>query len=87
MGLTRETMRFFPFQDLLGYHPQHFKADAIAAFSVLFMSVPQGVAYAMIAGLPPVMGLYAAAIPTVVGALLRSSKHVITGPTNALSVL
>ena len=41
----------------------------------------------MIAGLPPVMGLYAAAIPAIVGALFRSSRHVVTGPTNALSLL
>lgn len=41
----------------------------------------------MIAGLPPVMGLYAAAVPAIVGALFRSSHHVVTGPTNALSLL
>ncbi|MCB9693109.1 MAG: SulP family inorganic anion transporter [Alphaproteobacteria bacterium] len=51
------------------------------------MAVPQGVAYAMIAGLPPAMGLYAAAVPTVLAALARSSSHVVTGPTNALSLL
>ena len=51
------------------------------------MAIPQGVAYAMIAGLPPVMGLYAACIPTIVGALFRSSRHVVTGPTNAVSLL
>ena len=41
----------------------------------------------MIAGLPPAMGLYAAAVPAIVGALFRSSRHVVTGPTNALSLL
>ena len=41
----------------------------------------------MIAGLPPAMGLYAAALPAIVGALFRSSRHVVTGPTNAVSLL
>jgi sulfate permease, SulP family len=51
------------------------------------MAIPQGIAYALIAGIPPVMGLYAATVPTIVGSLMRSSRHVITGPTNALSLL
>jgi SulP family sulfate permease len=54
---------------------------------VTFLDIPQGVAYAMIAGLPPAMGLYAATVPAIVGALFRSSRHVVTGPTNALSLL
>lgn len=52
-----------------------------------FLAVPQGLAYATIAGLPPVVGLYASMIPPVVGGILRSSRHVVTGPTNALSLL
>jgi len=59
----------------------------MSALAVTFMAVPQGVAYAVIAGLPPAMGLYAASIPCIVGSFMRSSKHVITGPTNALSLL
>lgn len=61
--------------------------DAIAAVAVLFLAVPQGLAYATIAHLPPVMGLYAAALPTVVGAIFRSSRHVISAPSNAVSLL
>jgi len=41
----------------------------------------------MIAGLPPAMGLYSAALPVLVGSLFRSSRHVVTGPTNAMSLL
>lgn len=58
-----------------------------AAVAVCFLAVPQGLAYATIAGLPPVMGLYAAALPTIIGSLFRSSRHVVAGPTNALSLL
>lgn len=55
--------------------------------AVLFLTVPQGLAYATVAGLPPAMGLYAAGIPTIVGSLVHSSKQIIVGPTNALSLL
>lgn len=61
--------------------------DLSAATTVLFLAVPQGLAYATIAGLPPAMGLYAAAIPAIVGSIFRSSSHVLSGPTNALSLL
>ena len=67
--------------------PSHWSRDLYAAALITVLSIPQGIAYAMIAGMPPAAGLYAAALPTVVGSLLRSSRHVITGPTNALSLL
>ena len=79
--------RFLPFLDLRGYNRSAATADFFAAFTVIFMAVPQGVAYAMIADLPPAMGLYAAAIPAIIGSLMRSSRHVISGPSNALSLL
>lgn len=62
-------------------------ADLLAAFTVLFLAVPQGLAYATIAGLPPAVGLYAATVPTIVSSVFRSSRHVVSGPTNALSLL
>jgi sulfate permease, SulP family len=80
-------MRFLPFTDLRSVTARGLLGDANAALGVTFLAVPQGIAYAIIAGLPPVMGLYAAAVPVIVGSLLRSSRHVITGPTNALSLL
>lgn len=61
--------------------------DTSASLAITLIAIPQGVAYAMIAGLPPVVGLYASAIPAIVGSVARSSKHVVTGPTNALSLL
>lgn len=79
--------RYFPFLDLHSYRFSSLRHDVLASVTVTFLDIPQGVAYAMIAGLPPAMGLYAAAIPAIVGALFRSSRHVVTGPTNALSVL
>ena len=79
--------RFLPFLDLRAYQLRHLPRDLLAGPNVTFLDIPQGVAYAMIAGLPPIMGLYAAALPAIVGALFRSSRHVVTGPTNAVSLL
>ena len=76
-----------PLPPVRRYDAKAFPADFLAAFTVLFLAVPQGLAYATIAGLPPAVGLYAAAVPTIVSALFRSSSHVVSGPTNALSLL
>src|SRR5213596_3288978 len=59
------------------------RADLLGALIVL----PQGVAYATLAGLPPQYGLYGAMLPTVVGALWGSSWHLVSGPTNATSLM
>lgn len=80
-------LRFLPFLDLRNYDTAQARADLVAAITVTFTSVPQAIAYAMIAGLPPAMGLYAASYPTIVGSLFRSSSHVVAGPSNALSLL
>jgi SulP family sulfate permease len=61
--------------------------DLASAVAVLFLTVPQGLAYATVAGLPPAMGLYAASIPAIVGSLVHSSRHIVVGPTNSLSLL
>ena len=79
--------QYFPFLLPGDSSRSHVFPDFMSALAVTFMAVPQGVAYAVIAGLPPAMGLYAASIPCIVGGFMRSSKHVITGPTNALSLL
>jgi SulP family sulfate permease len=79
--------RFLPFLDLRRARASDLGRDALAALATTFLAIPQGVAYAMIAGLPPVMGLYASVVPTIVGSLFRSSRHVVSGPTNAVSLL
>ncbi len=79
--------RWLPLPPITRYPKQALGPDVVAALTVLFLGVPQGLAYATIAGLPPVVGLYASAIPTLVGSLFRSSPYVLAGPTNALSLL
>ncbi|MCC7542131.1 MAG: STAS domain-containing protein [Deltaproteobacteria bacterium] len=62
------------------------RGDVVAGFSVAAVAVPQAMAYALIVGVPPVYGLYTAIVMTTVGALLDSSRQLINGPTNAISI-
>ncbi|MGK0360886.1 MAG: SulP family sulfate permease [Bradymonadia bacterium] len=62
-------------------------ADVIAGITVAVMLVPQGMAYAMLAGLPPVVGLYAAMVPMAIYALLGTSRHLSVGPAAMDSLL
>ncbi len=61
--------------------------DLLAGLTGAVIVLPQGVAYAIIAGLPPEYGLYAAIIPTIIAALFGSSWHLISGPTVAMSIV
>ena len=63
------------------------KYDLIAGITGAAVVLPQGVAFATIAGLPPEYGLYAAMVPAVVAALFGSSWHLVSGPTTALSIV
>ncbi|MEW6132501.1 MAG: SulP family inorganic anion transporter [Pseudomonadota bacterium] len=63
------------------------KADGIAGLTGAIIVLPQAVAFAIIAGLPPEYGLYAAMVPTVVAALFGSSWHLVSGPTTAISIV
>ena len=63
------------------------RADAIAGLVGGLVVLPQGVAYATLAGLPPQYGLYTAMVPAIVAALWGSSRHMVSGPTNALSLV
>jgi SulP family sulfate permease len=60
--------------------------DLTAGLTVATVAVPQAMAYATLAGLPPQYGLYTAIVMTAVGALLDSSRQLINGPTNAISI-
>ena len=63
------------------------RADIIAGFTGAVIVLPQGVAFAMIAGLPPQYGLYTAMVTPIVAALFGSSRHLISGPTTAISIV
>jgi SulP family sulfate permease len=63
------------------------RADMMAGITGAIIVLPQGVAFALIAGLPPEYGLYSAIVPTIVAALYGSSHHLISGPTTAISIV
>ena len=63
------------------------RLDVTAGLTVAALAVPQGLAYALVAGVPPEMGLYAAAIPTLLAALFGSSPYLVTGPTNPIALV
>lgn len=69
------------------YLRRDFRADVLAGLTVSVMGVPQAMAYAMIAGLPPVYGLYTAIVTCAIGAILGSSRHLVTGPTNGICMV
>jgi SulP family sulfate permease len=74
------------FDSLREYSLRALSCDTMAGLTVAAVAVPQAMAYAQIAGIPPQYGLYTAIVMTAVGALLDSSKQLINGPTNAISI-
>ena len=80
--------RIFPF---LQWWPKvnqvTLRADALAGLTGAVVVLPQGVAFATIAGMPPEYGLYAAMIPAIIAALFGSSWHLVSGPTTAISIV
>jgi SulP family sulfate permease len=64
-----------------------FRDDLMAAITGAIIVLPQGVAFAAIAGMPPEYGLYAAMVPAIVAALFGSSWHLVSGPTTAASIV
>lgn len=63
------------------------RADLLAGLVSAIIVLPQGVAFATLAGLPPEYGLYGAMMPAIIGALWGSSWHLVSGPTNATSLM
>ena len=73
--------RLFPiYNDLLNYKKSALFSDLISGLSIAIIVIPQGLAYAMIAGLPPIYGLYAALIPQFIHGLMGTSRHPAVGP-------
>ena len=79
---------YFPILSWLKtYSPSFLKGDIAAGITVGIMLIPQGMAYAMIAGLPPVYGLYAALFPQIVYAIMGTSRQLAVGPVAMDSLL
>ncbi|MGI9531989.1 SulP family inorganic anion transporter [Lutimonas sp.] len=79
--------RIFPFLVWLPLAKKSWKDDLIAGITGTVIVIPQAVAFAIIAGLPPVYGFYTAIITPIIAALFGSSYHLISGPTTAISIV
>jgi SulP family sulfate permease len=84
-------MNWTPWLPFLRWWPrvnrQTLRFDAVAGLTGGIILVPQGVAFATVAGMPPEFGLYAAMIPAIIAALWGSSWHLVSGPTTAISIV
>ena len=72
---------------LKGYRKEDARGDVIAGLTTAVMLIPQGMGYAMLAGLPPIYGLYASLLPLVVYGLFGSSRQLAVGPVAMVSLL
>ena len=93
MGEAKMTERwkeqFVPFMTWIGAlkKPDVLRADIIAGITVALVLVPQSMAYAQLAGLPPYYGLYASFLPGIVAALFGSSRQLANGPVAVVSLM
>ena len=67
--------------------PGAVRADVLAGLTGAIVVLPQGVAFATLAGMPPQYGLYSAMVPCLIAALFGSSRLMVTGPANAISLM
>ncbi len=87
-GIAANVKRLMPFLSWTGMvNGETMRHDAIAAVTSAAVVLPQGIAFAAIAGLPPQYGLYTAMVTPVIAALFGSSWHLVSGPTTAISVV
>ncbi|MDP1613317.1 MAG: SulP family inorganic anion transporter [Sulfuritalea sp.] len=87
MSIPPLLQRLLPFLNWFPYSGSTLRADFIAGLTVALVLVPQSMAYAQLAGLPPYYGLYAAFLPVMVAALWGSSRQLGTGPVAVASLL
>ncbi len=81
--------RFTPYTEWIGdlKKTDILKADLIAGFTVALVLIPQSMAYAQLAGLPPYVGLYASFLPAIISAIFGSSRQLATGPVAVVSLM
>ncbi len=80
--------RYLPILEWMpGYNRQMLASDGMAGLIVTIMLVPQGMAYALLAGLPPEVGLYASIVPLIFYGLLGSSRALAVGPVAIVSLM
>lgn len=84
----KKILSFIPLlSDLKNYSKDSFSKDALAGITVGVMLVPQGMAYAYLAGMPPIYGLYAGLVPLIAYGVFGSSRHLSVGPVAVSALL
>lgn len=84
----QDKLQVFPFWSVIkSYSLETAKVDLQAGLTVAIFAIPQAMAYAMLAKVPPIHGLYAAVVVSIIAALWGSAPHVNSGPTNSASLL
>ncbi|KAL7168194.1 hypothetical protein ACSBR2_038602 [Camellia fascicularis] len=86
---TKKVIQYFVpvFEWLPKYNLSLFKYDLLAGITVASLAIPQGISYAKLANLPPIIGLYSSFVPPLVYAVFGSSKHLAVGTVAACSLL
>jgi len=88
MNLVYRIQQFLPFLRWgRNMSRETVRADMIAGLTGAAIVLPQGVAFAAIAGMPPEYGLYTSMVPAIIAALFGSSWHLVSGPTTAASII
>ncbi len=83
-----QVKRFIPLiASLEGYDREKLQGDLVAGLTTAVMLIPQGMGYAMLAGLPPIYGLYSSLLPLIVYALFGTSRQLAVGPVAMVSLL
>ncbi|KAJ4835633.1 putative sulfate transporter 3.5 [Turnera subulata] len=88
-GKVKKVLQYFvPIFDWLPqYNLQKFKFDLLAGITITTLAIPQGISYAKLAELPPIIGLYSSFIPPIIYTIFGSSKHLAVGTVAACSLL
>lgn len=79
--------KIFPFLTWLPLAKKSWKDDLIAGITGTIIVIPQAVAFAMIAGMPPIYGFYTAMLTPIIAAIFGSSYHLVSGPTTTSSIV
>ncbi|KAL6974373.1 putative sulfate transporter 3.5, partial [Sarracenia purpurea var. burkii] len=89
LGKTKKAIQYFvPICEWLpNYNFRLFRYDLLAGITIASLAIPQGISYAKLANIPPIIGLYSSFIPPLIYAVFGSSKHLAVGTVAASSLL
>ncbi|KAB5552634.1 hypothetical protein DKX38_009945 [Salix brachista] len=89
LGKAKKTLQYFVpiFEWLPQYNFKIFRFDLLAGITITSLAIPQGISYAKLAEIPPIVGLYSSFVPALVYTIFGSSKHVAVGTVAACSLL